>query len=60
MGVIVDLYDRRPEGIAVELVDCVIRIMDYCNHAGIDLDEMIKIKHKYNKGRPYKHGGNVI
>lgn len=51
-------YERRkPEGIAVELADCVIRILDYCGHAGIDLDEAIRIKHEYNKSRPYRHGG---
>lgn len=48
---------RKPEGIAVELADCVIRILDYCGHAGIDLDEAIRIKHEYNKSRPYRHGG---
>lgn len=48
---------RKPEGIAVELADCVIRILDYCGHAGIDLEEAIRIKHEYNKSRPYRHGG---
>lgn len=26
----------------------------------IDLEEIIKIKHEYNKTRPYKHGGKLI
>lgn len=47
----------KPEGVAVELADCVIRILDYCGHAGIDLEEAIRIKHEYNKSRPYRHGG---
>lgn len=51
---------RKPEGIAVELADCIIRIFDYCGHAGIDIEQAIKIKHEYNKTRPYKHGGKVI
>lgn len=47
----------KPEGVAVELADCVIRILDYCGHAGIDLEEAVRIKHEYNKSRPYRHGG---
>lgn len=51
-------YERRkPEGVAVELADCVIRILDYCGRAGIDIEEAIRIKHEYNKTRPYRHGG---
>ena len=51
-------YERRkPEGVAVELADCMIRILDYCGHAGIDIEEAIRIKHEYNKTRPYRHGG---
>ena len=48
---------KKPEGVAVELADCVIRILDYCGHAGIDIEEAIRIKHEYNKSRPYRHGG---
>lgn len=52
--------DQKPEGIAIELADCIIRILDYCGHAGIDIEQAILLKHKYNKTRPYKHGGKVI
>lgn len=33
---------KKPEGIAVELADCVIRILDYCEKCGIDLDSEIE------------------
>ena len=51
---------RKPEGVAIELADCIIRILDYCGAQGIDVDEATRIKHEYNKSRPYRHGGKRI
>lgn len=51
---------HKPEGIPVELADCIIRILDYCGKYRIDIEEAIKIKHEYNKSRPYKHGGKQV
>lgn len=48
--------NRKPEGVAVELADAVIRIADLCGHLGIDLDAVIEEKMAYNAERPYKHG----
>lgn len=51
-------YKRgKPEGIPIELADAIIRILDYCGYAGIDIDAAISQKHEYNKSRPYRHGG---
>lgn len=114
--------NEKPEGIAVELADCIIRILDYCGSKqiniekliepnfniykrkqfeiecfedflclchlclsygfvekaytelisvvelilgwseenNIDMYEIIRIKHEYNKTRSYKHGGKKI
>ena len=46
----------KPEGIATEMIDCLIRILDWCGHVGIDVDEILALKHEFNKSRPYKHG----
>jgi len=51
---------KKPEGIATELADCIIRILDYCGYVNIDIEEAIRIKHEYNKSRPYRHGGKQI
>lgn len=50
----------KPEGIATELADCIIRILDYCAYDGIDIEQAIQLKHEYNKTRPYRHGGKRI
>lgn len=51
---------KKPEGVAVELADCILRILDYCGKAGIDIEDIIIRKHEYNKARPYRHGGKVL
>lgn len=41
--VVSDMSERRgdkPEGIAVELADCIIRILDWAGHDGVDLDRI--------------------
>lgn len=49
----------KPEGAAVELMDCIIRALDTFNHPsmkGADPDTVLECKMKYNASRPYKHG----
>lgn len=48
---------KKPKGVAVELADCLLRILDYCGYAGIDIEEALRLKHEYNKTRSYRHGG---
>lgn len=51
--------DGKPEGIPIELADCIIRILDYCGLEGIDIGEAIDIKHSYNINRSYRHGNKA-
>ena len=46
----------KPEGVPIELADVVIRVMDFCGHHGINLEESIETKAKYNATREHKHG----
>jgi NTP pyrophosphatase (non-canonical NTP hydrolase) len=50
----------KPEGIPTELADCIIRILDYCADASVDIDEAVQIKMTFNETRPHKHGGKKI
>lgn len=55
-----DALNRKPEGVAVEMIDCVIRVLDWCGRENIDVEALLRLKHEYNKTRPYKHGGKVM
>ncbi len=50
-------HSKKPEGIAVEMADCIIRILDWCGKEGIDIDRILSKKHEYNKSRSFRHGG---
>ena len=50
----------KPGGIGVEMVGCIIRILDWCGKEDIDVEDLLIKKHLYNVGRPYKHGGKKI
>ena len=55
---IVYFKDGKPEGVAVEIIDCIIRLLDTLT----SLDLIVSIEHilleklSYNNSRPYKHG----
>lgn len=52
--------EDKPEGIAVEMADCIIRILDWAGREGVDMDAVIRDKMEYNKMRPYRHGGKAL
>lgn len=51
---------EKPEGIAVELADVLIRIFDTCGKYNIPLEEALDLKLEYNKTRPHRHGGKKL
>lgn len=51
---------KKPEGIAVELADCIIRILDWAGKEGVDMESIIEEKMAYNRTRPYRHGGKLL
>lgn len=50
----------KPEGIAVELADVILRTLDLMAYLGVDVDAVVMAKHRYNIGREYKHGGKIL
>lgn len=50
----------KPEGIATEFADTIIRIADTCEKLGIPLAQALVEKMAYNDTRPYRHGGRKI
>lgn len=55
------LPNEKPDGIAVEMADCLIRILDWFgSYPELDVERLVLAKHMYNKKRPYRHGGKKI
>lgn len=46
--------------VGLELADVLIRIGDFCEARGIDLDGCVIAKMVYNANRPYRHGGKAF
>jgi NTP pyrophosphatase (non-canonical NTP hydrolase) len=42
-----------------EMADIVIRILDNARRLGVDIERAVEIKHRFNAGRPYRHGGKL-
>lgn len=50
----------KPEGIAVEMADALIRILDWFDSQGLSADYYVGLKMDFNATRPARHGGKVI
>lgn len=48
--------DGKPEGVAVEAIDVLLRTFTMLGELGVDVEETMAIKHAYNTQRPYLHG----
>lgn len=51
--------DGKPEGFPSELADIAIRLFDVAGALGIDLDEAIVAKMRFNETRTHRHGGKA-
>lgn len=53
----IDKLSGKPEGVGPELADTIIRILDYAEHVGLDMDMEVRRKMEHNAGREVRHGG---
>ena len=53
---VLELYERRTaEGTPLHRREGGLPA--YCAYAGIDIENVLEVKHEYNKSRQYRHGG---
>ena len=45
---------------ALRMARCVAEIKEWAYKEGVDIEHILDIKHEYNKGRPYRHGGKAL
>ena len=50
----------KPEGIPIELMDVIIRILHFAAKNDIDLSKAFLHKMEYNERRSYRHGGKRL
>lgn len=50
------LKPLKPEGVDVELIDSLIRLLDLLGSRGTDVEGLLKQKLAYNASRPARHG----
>lgn len=46
----------KPEGIAVEYADLIIRVLHWAAIHGVDMGALLLLKMTYNDTRPHRHG----
>lgn len=51
---------EKPEGVASEFADVLIRLLHYSTVHGFDLEWEYERKMAYNEKRPWRHGGRLL
>lgn len=46
--------------ISTRMALVILRIQEWAEEAGVDLDQVLREKFSYNKTRPYRHGGKAL
>lgn len=54
---LVDVGVLEPHGVPTELADVIIRCLDLFEKWGLNPDEVVQEKMRYNMTRPHRHGG---
>lgn len=51
-----ELGRQKPEGLAIELIDCIVRNMHMLHGLGYSVGQLMELKMEFNESRPFKHG----
>lgn len=54
------LDSGKPDDVASEFADILIRLLHYSEARGIDLEREYERKMAYNEKRPFRHGGKAL
>lgn len=54
------LVNPKPEGVGPELADLLIRVFDYAEHVGLDMEWEVLKKMEHNELREVRHGGKHL
>lgn len=49
----------KPQGMASELADVIIRVLDMAQELNVPVIDAVIEKHQYNQTRPYRHGNKA-
>lgn len=60
LGIAVTYVDGKPEGVAIEYADCVIRILHWFARHSLSPNDAVRTKMEYNKTRARRHGGKTL
>lgn len=52
--------DGKPEGVAAEYADVIIRLADYAKQNDLPLEDAIVAKLEFNRTRSFRHGGKAL
>lgn len=50
----------KPQGVAVEMADVLIRVLDWFGSEDLDVEAIVRQKHEYNKTRSYRRGNKEL
>jgi hypothetical protein len=55
-----DAGNPKPEGVPIEMMDCLIRLFDDFGFYNIPINTAYNLKTEYNKTRTFRHGGKRL
>ena len=55
-----DKGNWKPVGVPIELANVIMRILDYSETHGINIEKAIEKKIEFNKTREHRHGGKFL